>query len=270
MTKVSFLPILFGQYWFVTAYIILMLLSPFLNKLINSLEKKEYVALLATSITIFVVLYGGVPRLFPKIIEGRLIPVIVVYFIAGYLRRFGNFEKKNAAKHIIVACVFYLILLASSYVLTLAGVLTGSADILAQRYFYRELNSPIVIVICVELFIGFAMLEMKYSKAVNFIAGSTFGVYLIHANPFMTDMWLPKVFKISEVKNPLLVFAFSVLGVAVIYLICTLADILRRLTVDKLWNKYLDGKFSEHCEGVSRFVNSIAAHWKKADTNDKG
>ena len=35
-----FFPFTFGAYWFVTAYIFLMLLSPFINKLIQNLDKK--------------------------------------------------------------------------------------------------------------------------------------------------------------------------------------------------------------------------------------
>ncbi len=269
MTKLSFLPILFAQYWFVTAYIILMLLSPFFNKLINAMDKKEYKALLTTLIVVVVVLYGGIPNLFPKVLGDRLLPVIVVYFIAGYLRRFGDTEKKGAAKHIALAVVFYAVLLASAYVLTFIGAKIGSAEIMSLRYFYRELNSPLVILVSTELFIGFTKLDMKYSKAVNYLAGCTFGVYLIHANMFMSDLWLPKFFPIYKETNPALVFAFSLLGVVVIYAGCTVIDILRRLTVDKLWNKYLDGRFVVHCEKVSKCVNAVASKFGKAQENEK-
>lgn len=269
LTKLSFLPILFGQYWFVTAYIMLMLLSPFLNKLINAMEKKEYRALLATLIIIVVVLYGGIPNLFPKVLGDRLIPVIVVYFIAGYLRRFGDAEKKGAAKHILIAGALYVALLLVCYVITFAGNVAESEEIMSLRYFYRDLNSPFVVLISTELFIGFNKLDMKYSKAVNYIAGCTFGVYLIHANQFMTDMWLPKIFPIYKLSNSALIFAFSVLGVIIIYVGCTLIDILRRLTVDKLWNKFLDGGFSVICERVSKWVNSITERWDKTNTGEK-
>ena len=45
-TLINFFPVFLRNYWFVTVYIVLLILSPFLNKLINSLSQKQYMYLM--------------------------------------------------------------------------------------------------------------------------------------------------------------------------------------------------------------------------------
>ena len=49
----SILPIISKQYWFITVYLVMYLLSPFLNKLIYALDKEEYRKLLIIIMIIF-------------------------------------------------------------------------------------------------------------------------------------------------------------------------------------------------------------------------
>ena len=96
----GFLPIVFNNYRFATAYIILVLLAPFINKLLEKLSKREYIVLLI--ITIFC---------------GEVIPVIgnttfsldkgfgdilAVYLVGGYIRRYDIVTKKF---HLIFAVI---------------------------------------------------------------------------------------------------------------------------------------------------------------------
>ena len=49
----AFFPILTKEYWFVNCYLLLYILSPFLNKFIKSLEKKEFQRLLVILLVVF-------------------------------------------------------------------------------------------------------------------------------------------------------------------------------------------------------------------------
>ena len=49
----SCLPLLMGTYWFITTYVVLYLLSPFLNILIKNLSKKQYLISLGILIDVF-------------------------------------------------------------------------------------------------------------------------------------------------------------------------------------------------------------------------
>ena len=237
--KYAFFPILTSHYWFVTAYLILMILSPFFNKLIFALNQTEYRCLLISVIMIFVILQGGFPNIFLGMSDGRLMPVFIMYLIAGYIKRFSLQKKNNARKHWTVALVFYLLLFASFYLITLWGIKSGNQFILANRYFYRELNSPLIVVICTEMFIAIMETDIAYNRLINTIASCTFGVYLIHSNRWMLEI-LSKIFPIYEEQRSLYILLHSIFAFLMIYVFCTVIDLIRGNTVGKLWDKFLN------------------------------
>lgn len=261
--RFAFFPILTSHYWFVSAYIILMIISPYLNKLIFMLNHKEYRNFLVSTIMIFVVLQGGFPQIFPGISDGRLIPVFIMYFIAGYIKRFRTEKKNNAKKHFSMAIIFYILLFTSFYLITFIGVKYDNQSILSLRYFYRVLNSPFIVVICTELFIGTIESEIVYSKVINEMAGCTFGVYLIHSNRWMNG-FLRKCFPIYMEHRSIYVLLYSILAVITIYVCCTIIDFVRNRTAGKLWNKILDRYLANM---QTKLLNSIKIIWGKCQNS---
>lgn len=235
----AFLPILYSHYWFVTAYIILMVLSPFLNKLVNALDYKYYRRFLCIIVVVFVVILGGIPYGFRGMSEGRLIPIFILYFIAGYIKRFGKNERKKPTKCFSIAILTYFILLVVTYGITYVGIRFDDGLVMSIRYWYRTLNSPFIVIICIALFRGFLQLEIKNNKFINEIASCTFGVYLIHSNRLMIRI-LGKSFPIYKETRPGFVLLYSVIAIILIYTGCILIEFARKKTVGRLWVKFLD------------------------------
>lgn len=254
--KGAFFPILTSHYWFATAYVILMVLSPFFNKLIFSLNQNEYKNLLISVIGIFVILKGGFPNIIPGMSDGRLMPVFIMYFIAGYIKRFRIEKKNNARRHLSIAVLFYFLLFTSFYLITLLGVKFDSSSLINNRYFYRVLNSPLIVVICVELFLCMIEVNISNSMLVNKIASCTFGVYLIHCNNLMQGV-LRKCFPIYKVQNSLYIFIYSILAVITIYVVCTIIDFIRAITVGKLWEEFLSKYLKMIQSKIVHFLNNI-------------
>lgn len=254
--KWAFFPILTSHYWFATAYVILMVLSPFFNKLIFSLNQNEYKNLLISVIVIFVILKGGMPNIIPGMSDGRLMPVFIMYFIAGYIKRFRIEKKDNAQKHLLIAVVFYVLLFMSFYLITLLGVKLDSMALINNRYFYRVLNSPLIVVICVELFLCMIESNISNNRIVNKIASCTFGVYLIHCNMLMQNV-LSKCFPIYKVQNSLNIIIYSILAVITIYAVCTAIDYIRAMTVGKLWEAFLNKYLNEILLKIVHFLDNI-------------
>lgn len=255
-TVKAFFPVLLSHhcYWFVTAYIILMFLTPFFNKLILIMDKRMYQMLLATLIVIFCVLDGGIPIILGGMSEGKLIPVFIMYFIAGYIKKYVDNEKTNSKKHLMVAILGYLLLYATVIGILITGAVLKSEKIIGYSYFWRPLNSPIVLVINVELFLAFLRMKSIKSKLINQIASNTFGVYLIHANGIISEMVLPRIFPIYKETNSIRVLFYSIGSVLTVYIVCTLIDIVRQKTVQKLWLKLLDAKCDIFEENIKRWI----------------
>ncbi len=235
----AFFPITFSEYWFVTAYIILMILSPFCNKLIFLLEKREYQALLTSLVIIFVALQGGIPNVFKGIATGRIVPVMIYYFIAGYIKRFVVVRGNNSRKHISVAILLYFILIASFSLLTLIGVSLNSSTLIEHSDRYRQLQSPIVLAICLELFIGFMQMNIQNSHMINEIAGCTFGVYLIQSNRIVRNV-IAGMFPIYKETRSFYILIYSIGAILIIYVGCTIIDLIRKKVFEKKWIQLLD------------------------------
>ncbi len=251
-------PVLLSHYWFVTAYVILMILSPFFNKLISVMDKSMYQRLLAILITIFFILDGGFPGVLSYMAEGRLIPVFIMYFVAGYIKKFVDNNKNNSKKHLKIAILGYLLLYATFIWIGVIGEALNSVKIISYCYFFRPLNSPIVLVINVELFLAFLRMKSIKGKWINAIAGNTFGVYLIHTNSVILGVVLPALFPVYKETNSLRLFFYSIGSVTTVYIVCILIDMIRQKTVEKVWLKLLDDKYDKFEEKIEGLITRIS------------
>ena len=72
------------MYWFATAYVILYLLSPFINKFLNSINKNKFIC--------FLILFGLISiKFFPKIFSysNEIIWFIYMYCVGAYIKLYG-------------------------------------------------------------------------------------------------------------------------------------------------------------------------------------
>lgn len=86
----SAIPFTTEAYWYVTAYAVLLCFCPFINKLLDCLNRKQYLGLIAVISLIYIIL----PTVF--VWERDLITTgmdyewfIPLYIIGGYIRKFG-------------------------------------------------------------------------------------------------------------------------------------------------------------------------------------
>ena len=84
-----------------------------------------------------------------------------------------------------------------------------------------------------------------YSKWINGIAATSFGIYLIHENPFVRPLLWGKWFDSSAYVNTPLYFVHLLASVIIVFVCCAVIDTLFwKLTVGKLFcllrDKYLD------------------------------
>jgi hypothetical protein len=78
----------------------------------------------------------------------------------------------------------------------------------------------------------FATLKMNYHKGINMIASATFGVYLIHDNNIIRkSLWIDW-FRNAEYQDSLLLIPYSIFVVAVVYIVCSIIDLLRRYIIE--------------------------------------
>lgn len=183
----TILPFSSESYWYVTCYIILLLIAPILNIAINNMKKSE----LQVVICLLFVVYSVVPMLtvWPTnhFSMGRDVPwFIELYLIAGYIKRFGISTRIRTATGIYVGAVILLIL--SSFVIgILTNLVLGRATLTELLYVN---NSPLVLLESLALFLGFKQVEIQENvgRIISKIAQCSFGAYLLHENVLLRNI----------------------------------------------------------------------------------
>lgn len=205
----SVFPVYLSTYWFITVYIALFMLSPYLNILINQLSKKDYGKFLFLLFMINCVWQFFHPLGSFGVNGGySIVHFIFLYFVAGYLRHHGQFLSP-LNKH------YYL----SVYILL--GAVTAMVLLQSWELPFKLLsyNSPIIVAMSLALFLFFSKLTFV-SRPINFISGYVLGVYLIHEHPLIRQRLWNNVMEWMSTGNESLLIVQYLLFAVVVFGIC--------------------------------------------------
>lgn len=157
---------------------------PFLNIIINSLERAKLLMLISGLIILWSFLVIGCIVFNDK--PGTSIDdfgytsttfFFLLYFIAAYVRKYSG-KILNSKKYTAIGSVVGLLLaVVCSYLADSQKLFNGILDTF-------DINGPIVIATSVFIFSFFRNCHFS-NQVINYIAGSMFGVYLIHEDSFV-------------------------------------------------------------------------------------
>ena len=162
-------PILRYKYWFMTCYIILFCISPYLNKLIHSLSQKSFLCLLSILCFFF---YVSPTFMFTEILNDHgkgIINMTIVYLIGQYLRHYDMPRLFNKYKITILMANLSIIFLLNTFITYYKG------------YFFLKFsydNSLFILISSICILLIFKQLKESLPPPINYIAGFTFPLYL--------------------------------------------------------------------------------------------
>ncbi len=231
------LPVLMNEYWFVTSFIVLMILSPFLNFVIQNLKQNQY----RTLLFVLFILCSVIPTFVSSDLTSSLTWFVFLYLTAGYVRFYHNdFAGNNARRHALIGILGIVILWCSSTLINWVGIYLGKERVLSYSRHFMSMESIIVLVIAYELFMTFLCMKKFSNNIVNKIAGAAFGVYLIHDNVNLRILLWQNIVKYVDWERPVYLVLYSFICVVLIYIICTVIDLIRQYTVERIWIKFVD------------------------------
>ena len=224
----AFFPLTFSQWWFASAYFVLYLLHPFLNKLLKNLDKSSY----QKFILILVVCWSVIPTFTTSLFQSNsLLWFVTLYSISGYIKLYG-LNSKFTVKHYFAFFVISSILTYStSVVLALLGQ-RWAIFLSYERYFYgQEKVTTLLISLC--LFMFFVSLKINNHKWINLVASTTFGVYLIHEHSIIRQFLWVEIFQNAQYQSDLFLIPYSIIVVTIVYVACAFIDFLRQYFIEK-------------------------------------
>lgn len=223
----NFLPVLFKTYWFATVYVIIYILSPYINTLIKNMDKKQHRNIIIIFIFIWSILYT-----FLKIdlYSNYFTDVLTLYFIATYIKKYELKVTNNLVK--LITILISLSLVSLTIILNFIPSLSSSIPHIYSR------NSLFMIIISTGMFVYF-LNKNWYSNIINTIASCIFGVYLLHDNYLIRTVLWKFVDNSKYITSPYLIFHILVVTIAIL-MICTIIELIRKNTIQKIVDRLIN------------------------------
>lgn len=231
----NILPITFSKWWFASTYFMLYLISPYINKLLNSFNKKTYQR--------FLVLLFFCWCLIPTFLSNywqsnELLWFVFLYALAGYVRLYIDIASFKSSRCILIALAVMLLTFFSAIVFDILGLKIGFFAY-NTTFFYDMQKLPILI-ISLMLFIGFANANIGYNHIINTVSSACFGIYLFHDNNYIRNLLWRTIFQNASHQKSDFLILYTLMQIVVVFVISAILELLRIHLIEKIYLKPID------------------------------
>lgn len=231
----SVFPISTNAYWFVTQYVGLLILSPFLAIMVRQLSYKQYILLLVGGALMCLTIIPDFPfgKCFYVAHGNSVWSFIYLFLVAGFIK---HYLKRISMAWLMTAALLVILLTMG------CEIFFGYQNDSIHLFWFNYNGLPFVLSVIVFIIIRQMQIsESGIWKPLVKLAPYTFGVYLIHDHLMMRG-WLWDTVSLTSVCDqwtyPLMVVGLCCL----IFLIAALIDGIRKklftvLKIDNLISK---------------------------------
>lgn len=221
----SVIPMSTNLYWFVSAYIIMMLFLPIINLTINQINKDQFKYLIIICLLM--------DTFIPLLKVNYECMVLSPYFLGAYIQRYRPVIKHKG--------MYLGVLLSLLYVLTVGLLPFGHGHAFTIGILPRLIG--------VLIFLFVVELKPFYSASVNSVATSAFAGYLVTEYPLMRDFLWNHLLKFADVQNVYLADFFGAVAIGfILYIGVFLIDKGRQIIFSALnvhhFPTFLKNKFN--------------------------
>lgn len=238
-------PISSSMNWFITAYVGIYMMMPFLQKASMALRKdKDLYGLFIFILFCIMGLYGFITPSNPYY-NGILFGIYII-FIGDFIR-YKKFILNRSHLFAYGIGTFTLLLLIRKVLIRLAIYIPTLSTYIGH---FEGNSSPLVTLIAISLVLSFEKLKIN-SKTINSLASSTLFVYLIHDNSAFKDHLWVDILKVQNHLSDLI--QYMLICTILIYLSCTCIYLFYKLTI----GKFFDFILSKPTQIIDRKIISI-------------
>lgn len=217
-------PIFTMRYWFMTCFIILMLLLPVINGMIRNVDKKELI--------FYIILFTAVSDIIPLLSAsfesmGSLWSVASLttpFLISAFLKKYDiKIGKLKSMCIFLVGIIFQYILMG---LICISGNLSNSSNSFESRigrlfsigpWHFNAGIFPLITATGIFLFV--LNLRTFYNKLINYLASSVLAAYLITTHPLMINWFNKRFVNIGQYQNSGFLLLIEI-GLSIVTVVC--------------------------------------------------
>ena len=215
---------------YVPAFLLFYLFIPFLNIFVGHLERKQHA--LCIGLSVFV--YSGLGSMsFVGFSFNYLSWFVVLYFIASYIRLYP--ERKLFSSKFVVAKLLVCVLLACASIVHKFESYSDNA-----YYWVSDSNKLLALLVAVYVFILVERIRIDYCAVINFVAKTTLGILLIHADSSIMRQLVWNTISPNADYYYTSPYLHIIVKVLAVFVICALLDSVRILSFEKIWMRIVN------------------------------
>jgi len=227
---ISFLPFsFFPGWWFVKAYLFLMLLAPLFNAAIEHMSKREYMWVLL-ALTFINVYCGFFARQAINSDGCNFMQVVYMYFVGRYLALHVSIENNKLRKWTAYASVIGVLSYAGTW------IANDTCLHLVKSLTFFNNNNPWSLFNSIVIFLFFTTLSFQ-SRSINWLAKGVFPVYLIHTSIWLSKYWNGSLTSIYDAHSPSIAWLIITVVCAVYFFSVLCFDHIRILLTEPISKK---------------------------------
>ncbi len=245
-------PITYKRYWFITAYVVLYLLTPFLNEYINSINRKKLLNFILALFTLIAILSFFTTS---NYFLSEITQFILFYSMGAYLKKYPSniFTKKKVRVILIITTI--ILLLASVLLINIAAFKISEL-VRRGNYFFSRI-SPLVILLSLGLFTTFINKKEYSSKFLNTVSATTFGIYLIHDNEYIRSVLWSQILKVPEIAKTNYLLLHMLISVIGVFVVCSIIEFIRINTIERVTDKIFLNRIDKWQDKFMQFKDKI-------------
>ncbi len=220
----SVLPVAFGEYWYFSAYFGVFLLSPILNRIVfySDAGMKYFVGIIVVFFSFYSTIAGRFSDPFGLNNGHSFLWLLVLYLLGAWIKKCQSSDKIRT-KHLLVILlicflVTWLIKLVCSFML--APLMGDSFHSVGNLLIYYLSPTTLGIALCSLMLFCKFNISSVFIRIVKVISPLTFGVYIIHEDLYVKELFIMDKFsfiaKLSVWKVPLAIVGYA----GAVFLIC--------------------------------------------------
>ncbi len=216
------LPVITNQYWFITSYLALMIVAPFLSRLAATLDERMFRLLLLVGLFICFQYPFGKMFVDPQ----QLTLFVYLFLVGGYIRKFGLPLWLTTFRLRLAALLLFLAMFAITVV---KNIMAGNSAFLIYAMEYHSLVMPLSILLFA--FCARWTCPRPVASTLPHVAPYALAVYLIHSHPLFQD-WLWHIIGRYSLSQPAALMPLLCLGCCLlIFFACIAIDRIRSLII---------------------------------------
>lgn len=235
----AFVPFLrLGRNNFPNCYLVFFLVIPYLNVLVQHIDRKQHFRLIALCLTTFTLLASC-----PGFAFGinYVFWFSILYLVSSYIRLYGLLPRVSHVMWgwLTLGSVTLSMLSVASLVILLAylGKEIGPYRLVSDS------NAIFAFLTAFCSFMFFKDMKLKQSKWINTVAATTFGVLLLHNTNAIMNRWLwEKITDNIGVYHTGNVYLHAILCTFSVFAVCSLIDYIRIHTLERWLFRWIDRK----------------------------